>query len=167
MAMWGPLRKLFGDRPLPDVPSTALSPAASADPARRSLARAIRAATTLVAALALPSLAAPEARGAEGAVPATPASTAAAAAGRGQLLYETHCIACHTTQMHWRDGRQVQDWASLLAQVRQWQARAQLDWGDEDVQAVARHLNERIYRLPAPERRASLTGLPFAPRAPG
>ncbi len=83
---------------------------------------------------------------------------AASAAGpdRGQLLYDTHCIACHTTQMHWRDNRKVQDWAGLLAQVHQWQARARLDWSDEDVQAVARHLNERIYRLPAPEQRAAL-----------
>jgi mono/diheme cytochrome c family protein len=22
---------------------------------------------------------------------------------RGERLYTTHCIACHSTQMHWRD----------------------------------------------------------------
>ena len=24
---------------------------------------------------------------------------------RGELLYTTHCIACHSTQVHWRDKR--------------------------------------------------------------
>jgi len=75
-------------------------------------------------------------------------------ATRGQLLYDTHCIACHTTQMHWRDKHIVTDWAGLLAQVRRWQAAAKLDWSDEDIEAVARHLNDSIYRLPMPERRA-------------
>jgi mono/diheme cytochrome c family protein len=75
-------------------------------------------------------------------------------ATRGQLLYETHCIACHTTQMHWRDGRIVSDWAGLLVQVRRWQATAKLNWRDEDIEAVARHLNDTVYKLPVPERRA-------------
>ncbi|MCB1997501.1 MAG: cytochrome c [Burkholderiaceae bacterium] len=72
----------------------------------------------------------------------------APAADRGRLLYETHCIACHTTQMHWRDKRVVQDWASLLGQVGAWQARAKLGWNDADIRAVAAHLNASIYRLP-------------------
>lgn len=72
----------------------------------------------------------------------------APAADRGRLLYETHCIACHTTQMHWRDQRVVQDWASLLGQVGAWQARAKLGWNDADIRAVATHLNASIYRLP-------------------
>ena len=62
--------------------------------------------------------------------PATPTQPPAS---RGQLLYATHCIACHTTQMHWRDQRVVSDWAGLLAQVRAWQARAQLQWSDADI----------------------------------
>lgn len=94
--------------------------------------------------------------GAAGPSPALPSNPVAGDVGRGQLLYETHCRACHTTQMHWRENRRVQDWAGLLAQVQQWQARAQLRWTDEDVQAVARHLNDRIYRLPAPEQRAAV-----------
>lgn len=24
-------------------------------------------------------------------------------ASRGELLYSTHCIACHSTQIHWRE----------------------------------------------------------------
>lgn len=67
---------------------------------------------------------------------------------RGELLYTTHCIACHNSQMHWRDQRLATDWASLRAQVRRWQGVANLGWSDDDILEVARHLNERIYRYP-------------------
>ncbi|MEP6792549.1 MAG: cytochrome c [Ramlibacter sp.] len=66
---------------------------------------------------------------------------------RGQLLYNTHCIACHTTQMHWRDDRQATDWDSLKVQVRRWQGNAGLAWTDEDITDVARHLNNTIYKF--------------------
>jgi mono/diheme cytochrome c family protein len=66
---------------------------------------------------------------------------------RGQLLYDAHCVACHDTQVHWRDGRTATDWRSLKAQVRSWQARARLDWSEADIVQVARYLNERIYRF--------------------
>jgi hypothetical protein len=69
---------------------------------------------------------------------------------RGRLLYETHCIACHTSQMHWRDARIARDWPGLVAQVRRWQERASLQWSEADVLEVARHLNATIYRLPQP-----------------
>jgi mono/diheme cytochrome c family protein len=65
---------------------------------------------------------------------------------RGQLLYGTHCVECHNTQVHWRDGKLATDWISLKAQVRRWQARALLDWSESDIVAVTRHLNEHIYR---------------------
>lgn len=74
---------------------------------------------------------------------------AAAEPTRGQLLYDTHCIACHSTQVHWRDKREATDWAGLLAQVRLWQAREALSWTDVDIDAVATYLNDTIYRLPA------------------
>ena len=76
------------------------------------------------------------------------AAAAQAPESRGQLLYGNHCIACHTTQMHWRDQKLVTDWASLKALVRRWQGVAQLGWNDDDIVEVARHLNERIYRFP-------------------
>lgn len=71
---------------------------------------------------------------------------------RGGLLYDTHCIACHRVQVHWRDQRLVTDWASLVEQVRHWQARALLEWSDADVLEVARYLNRAVYRLPTPGR---------------
>jgi len=66
---------------------------------------------------------------------------------RGQLLYTTHCIACHSTQVHWRNDRRVTHWQSLLVQVRRWQAQAQLQWSDADIAAVARHLNDTVYKF--------------------
>lgn len=69
-------------------------------------------------------------------------------ATRGQLLYSTHCIECHTAQMHWRTNRQARDWDTLKAQVRRWQGVANLGWSDADIDDVARYLNDTIYRFP-------------------
>ena len=64
---------------------------------------------------------------------------------RGELLYSTHCVTCHTTQMHWRNDRQAIDWDSLKFQVRRWQGNAGLAWNDADIAEVSRYLNETIY----------------------
>ena len=75
---------------------------------------------------------------------------------RGQLLYTTHCIECHTTLMHWRDDRRALDCYGIKAQVRRWQGNAGLGWGDADIAEVARHLNDTIYRYPQTSDRLSL-----------
>jgi mono/diheme cytochrome c family protein len=75
---------------------------------------------------------------------------------RGELLYSTHCIGCHTAQVHWRDNKRAVDWTTLRAQVTRWQANAQLAWRDEDIVEVTRYLNERHYRFP---RTGDLVGL--------
>jgi hypothetical protein len=67
---------------------------------------------------------------------------------RGELLYRTHCIACHSTQVHWRDQKIATDWSSLFAQVRRWQANVGLNWPDSTVEEVTRYLNSTIYRFP-------------------
>ena len=90
---------------------------------------------------------------APGAVPAGPAAPADAA--RGRLLYETHCIACHNTQVHWRERREVRDWPSLQTQVARWQASTGLSWSGDDILEVSRYLNDTIYKLPAPGGRAA------------
>lgn len=81
---------------------------------------------------------------------------AAPPASRGELLYTTHCIACHSTQMHWRDQRRATDLDSLREQVRLWQGRAMLSWNEDDIAEVTRYLNERIYRFERTSVRASL-----------
>jgi mono/diheme cytochrome c family protein len=70
------------------------------------------------------------------------------AAGRGELLYAIHCVACHSEQLHWRDKKVAGDWPRLKAEVRRWQAAARLRWSEDDIVAVARYLNETIYHLP-------------------
>jgi len=67
---------------------------------------------------------------------------------RGQLLYDTHCVACHTQQIHWRDAGVVRNWNELRAQVTRWQAAARLGWTEDDIGQVTRYLNATIYRLP-------------------
>ena len=81
---------------------------------------------------------------------------AVAAQSRGELLYTTHCIACHSTQMHWREQRLATDLASLREQVRLWQGRALLSWGEDDIVEVTRYLNQRIYRFSQTSARAAL-----------
>jgi mono/diheme cytochrome c family protein len=68
---------------------------------------------------------------------------------RGELLYSTHCIACHTTQIHWRAKKVVVDWPSLKAEVRRWSGNGGLGWSEEEIVEVARYLNATIYRFPA------------------
>jgi mono/diheme cytochrome c family protein len=58
-------------------------------------------------------------------------------AARGELLYATHCIACH------RKG--------LQSEIGRWQAVEGLRWNREDIADVARYLNGIYYRYPAPE----------------
>ncbi len=72
---------------------------------------------------------------------------AASAQSRGELLYTTHCIGCHSTQVHWRDKRVATDWGKLKEQVRLWQGRNQLSWSEDDIVEVTRYLDERIYRF--------------------
>ena len=67
---------------------------------------------------------------------------------RGELLYSTHCVTCHTTQMHWRNDRQAFDWDSLKFQVRRWQGNTGLTWTEADITEVSRYLNETIYHYP-------------------
>lgn len=67
---------------------------------------------------------------------------------RGELLYNTHCVTCHTTQMHWRNERQAFNWDSLKFQVRRWQSNADLGWNESDIADVSRYLNDTIYHYP-------------------
>lgn len=90
----------------------------------------------------------------------------AAAQSRGELLYNTHCLACHNDQLHWRNKRQAVDWASLTAQVRLWQATAALGWDEDDITQVALYLNDTYYRFapPVQPRGRAAAQPPWAPR---
>ncbi len=69
-------------------------------------------------------------------------------APRGELLYSTHCIACHGTQVHWREKKLVADWTSLQSQVQRWQGISRLGWNNDDIEEVARYLNIIYYHYP-------------------
>jgi mono/diheme cytochrome c family protein len=75
---------------------------------------------------------------------------------RGELLYTTHCVGCHSTQVHWRDRTLATDWTTLKAQVFRWQSNTGLGWPDDDVVAVTRYLNALYYRFPVPDTTAAL-----------
>jgi mono/diheme cytochrome c family protein len=77
---------------------------------------------------------------------------------RGELLYNNHCVECHTLQMHWRNRRQAHDLQSLRAQVQRWQAAASLQWSDADVTEVTRYLDITIYRFAPDSERVGLVG---------
>jgi mono/diheme cytochrome c family protein len=89
-----------------------------------------------------------------GAVPAAAQTGPKPDTSRGELLYSTHCIACHSSQVHWRDKKLATDWTSLRAQVRRWQANAGLGWSEEEIADVTRHLNARYYHFTPPTNQA-------------
>jgi mono/diheme cytochrome c family protein len=74
---------------------------------------------------------------------------------RGELLYSTHCIECHTTQMHWRAQRKAVDWDTLRFQVGRWQGVVSLGWTETDIDDVSRYLNDTIYKFPRQVSRAA------------
>lgn len=82
------------------------------------------------------------------ALPLLAQSPTLAAPPRGELLYATHCIACHTAQVHWRDKRLATDWAGLVAQVGRWQANSGLGWSSDEILDVVNYLNATVYRFP-------------------
>lgn len=84
------------------------------------------------------------------AVPLADVEAAPFEEGRGEMLYQNHCVACHTTQVHWRDQRLAKDWPSLRAQVRRWERNTGLTWSEEDVEAVSQYLNQLYYQFPDP-----------------
>jgi mono/diheme cytochrome c family protein len=80
----------------------------------------------------------------------TELAEAAANPQRGRLLYDTHCIACHTTDVHWRDKHIVQSWSDLLYQVDRMQKNAGQKWEMAEIIDVAAYLNDEFYQMPCP-----------------
>lgn len=67
---------------------------------------------------------------------------------RARLLYDTHCIACHTEKVHWRDQKIATDWNSLKAEVDRWQKIGGLGWTGQDILEVSNYLNTLYYKYP-------------------
>jgi cytochrome c2 len=73
----------------------------------------------------------------------------AADAQRGRLLYENHCMVCHTSVAHIRDDRRVVTPVELRGQVTRWSTHLELPWQAEERDDVTAYLNERYYRFPS------------------
>ena len=69
---------------------------------------------------------------------------------RGGELYRTHCSACHTAQVHWREKSLVHSWNDLRYQVSRWQRIAGQNWSREEIDDVAAYLNQLFYQAPCP-----------------
>jgi hypothetical protein len=67
---------------------------------------------------------------------------------RGAMLYDNHCIQCHTQQVHWREKKMAIDWKSLITQVDRWQRTSGLQWNKNDIEEVSHYLNSKYYHFP-------------------
>jgi len=66
---------------------------------------------------------------------------------RGKLLYENHCGACHTTEVHKRGNRKVNSLVDLSRMVIRWQYHLKLEWSFDEVSQVMSFLNQRFYQI--------------------
>ena len=69
---------------------------------------------------------------------------------RGRALYEARCDSCHEKSVHQRDARLAKDFAQVRAAVARWDRETGALWRSDEVDAVARYLNDRYYRYPCP-----------------
>ncbi|HYR05577.1 MAG TPA: cytochrome c [Gallionella sp.] len=94
-------------------------------------------------------------------LPALANAKAGHSEARGELLYSTHCNACHVAEIHWREQKLATDWHSLKAQVRRWQTSIGLGWSEEEIMDVAHYLNATYYGFPGSDRGNFLQGKEF------
>lgn len=69
-------------------------------------------------------------------------------AERGRLLYENHCTSCHTSTVHVRDQRKSETPTEMRAWILRWAEELKLNWREDDLADVYRHLNNRYYKFP-------------------
>lgn len=67
---------------------------------------------------------------------------------RGRLLYDNHCIVCHTSKVHRRIPPLPMDIGQLRLIVSAWAKGQQLRWSDDDISDVVEYLDRTHYRLP-------------------
>jgi len=65
----------------------------------------------------------------------------------GQLLYETHCDACHDTSVHSRNPRKAKSLDDIKYWVTRWSKELKLDWSDVEIEEVAKHVNAKYYHF--------------------
>jgi mono/diheme cytochrome c family protein len=70
-------------------------------------------------------------------------------AGRGKLLYDTHCVACHYERIHDRDPSRslIRSFAGLQAEVANRARLTNQRFSEEDLAEIAEYLNRSHYHL--------------------
>ena len=71
--------------------------------------------------------------------------------GRGSVLYETRCNACHASSVHQRSARKAETFDALRAQVLRWSAEVGGSWSADEIDDVTLYLNQLYYRFPCPQ----------------
>ena len=76
-----------------------------------------------------------------------PQAGAEEAFDRGQALYEHHCMSCHESWAHTREGRHVRTYSELRLRTEAWSVHSRLGWSAEDINDVTDYLNRTFYQL--------------------
>jgi ubiquinone/menaquinone biosynthesis C-methylase UbiE len=73
-------------------------------------------------------------------------------AGRGKLLYETHCGGCHYERVHDRLRTKIKDLADLRDEVARWAPETKRQFTLDEREDIVQYLNESHYRIGLPPR---------------
>lgn len=75
-------------------------------------------------------------------------------ADKGQILYESHCIECHSRMtggdgnvLYKRDDKIVSSKITLTERVNFCAESVSAQWSQSDVDAVTNYLNEKYYKF--------------------
>jgi len=75
------------------------------------------------------------------------ASPLHAEAALGQELHQDNCVSCHGSEVYTREDRMIGSMDSLITQVNRCNVNLGTGWFDDEVEAVARFLNESYYNF--------------------
>jgi len=65
----------------------------------------------------------------------------------GQLLYEHHCLRCHESNIHIREGKKARNVANVKAWVIKWQDHEKLNWDRDAINAVTNYIVKQYYKF--------------------
>jgi hypothetical protein len=65
----------------------------------------------------------------------------------GMDLHQTNCLSCHGTEAYTRSDRRVTSFPSLITRVNACNVNLGMGWFDDEVDAVARYLDENYYKF--------------------
>ena len=68
-------------------------------------------------------------------------------AENGAALHAKNCVSCHGSEVYSRTDRRVTSRPGLTKQVRRCELALGLGWFDDQIDAVAGHLNDHYYHF--------------------